>query len=347
MSGGSAPELSVVVTTRDGQAMLAACLDALLAQTRAPAEVLVVDDASPADDAAWVRARYPHLRTLRLARNLGHAGAAAAGIERTRGELVALVNNDAVPDPDWCAEAVRPFEDPRVGSVATRLVLADDHRRLDSAGDAYTVVGSAYKRLDGEPDPGEASPRPTFSACAAAAVYRRTALRSCGGMDPDLVAYYDDVDLGFRLRLAGWTCVYAPAARCPHRLSASYGRGSWRQLFLTSRNAARVYWSDMPAALLVRHLPEHALFFGLQCASALAHGGFLPLAAGKAAAAWGLPGILRRRRRVQSMRRVQATAIASALDPAWLRHHLVELARHRRRRRTMPAASETVEGRGA
>jgi GT2 family glycosyltransferase len=335
-----------VVTTYDGQAMLAACLDALLAQTHPPAEVLVVDDASPADDAAWVRARYPGVRTLRLERNLGHAGAAAAGIAGTRGELVALVNNDAVPDPDWCAEARRPFADPQVGSVATRLVLADDPRRLDSAGDAYTVVGSAYKRLDGEPDPAETEPRSVFSACAAAAVYRRAALQSCGGVDPELVAYYDDVDLGFRLRLAGFSCVYAPAARCRHRLSASYGRGSWRQLFLTSRNAARVFWSDMPGALLLRHLPAHALFLALQSGSALLHGGFLPLVAGKAAAAWGLPGTLRRRRRVQATSRVTPAAIASALDPGWLRHHLAELVRHHRRRRSLRTSPAAI-GRGA
>src|SRR6185295_8308151 len=100
---------------------------------------------------------------------------------------------------------------------------------------------------------------------------------AAGGLRSELQAYYDDVDLGFRLRLAGYTCVYVPAARCRHRVSASYGRGSFRQLALTSRNQAFVWWADMPAALLLRYLPEHALFFALQVVSRIFQGGLLPL----------------------------------------------------------------------
>ena len=189
--------LSVVVTTYDRRELLGECLAALEAQTRRPDEVVVVDDASPADDASWARARFPWAQALRLERNLGHAGAAAAGLARARGELVALLNNDTAPDPDWCEQAALPFADPGVGSVATRLVLYDEPCRIDSAGDAYTVVGGAYKRLEGLQDPDERTPRTTFSACAAAVVYRRASLEACGGFDPLLTAYYDDVDLGF------------------------------------------------------------------------------------------------------------------------------------------------------
>jgi GT2 family glycosyltransferase len=265
-----------------------------------------------------------------------------------RGDLVALVNNDAAPDPDWCEQAVRPFADPAVGSVATRLVLFDQPDTIDSAGDAYTTVGEAYKRLDGEADPGTLTPGPTFSACAGAAVYRRTALDSCGGIDPGLEAYYDDVDLGFRLRLAGWTCVYAPAARCRHRVSASYGRGSWRQLFLASRNAAWVYWSDMPGRLLLLGLPGHVVFFALRCLSRLGHGGLLPFLAGKAAAARDVRGLLARRRRVQSLRRVPPAAIRDVLDPAWFRHSMGRLfLHHRRAGRRRSLRPEPADGRGA
>ena len=152
--------LSVVVTTYNGRAVLAECIESLLAQTRPFDEIVVVDDASPEDDEAFVHERFPAdrfpaLRTLRLARNLGHAGAAAAGVAASRGELVALVNNDAVPDRDWLEQAVQAFDDPRVGSVATRLVRYDRPEVLDSAGDGYTVVGHAFKGREGERDPQE------------------------------------------------------------------------------------------------------------------------------------------------------------------------------------------------
>jgi GT2 family glycosyltransferase len=323
--------LSVIVTTYDGRELLAECLPALAVQTRPPDEVLVVDDASPQDDARWTRERFPWAQALRLQRNLGHAGAAAAGLAHARGTFVALLNNDAAPDPDWCEQATLPLADPGVGSVATRLVLHDAPELIDSAGDAYTVVGGAYKRLEGRSDPLEQAPRAAFSACAAAVVYRRSSLEACGGFDPALEAYYDDVDVGFRLRLAGWRCVYQPAARCRHRVSASYGRGSWRQLALTSRNAAWVYWSNMPARLLLRHLPEHALFFALQCLSRAAQGGLAPFLAGKLLALRGLPELARRRARAQALRRTSVRELSEALDAAWLRHSIEDLSRHHRR----------------
>ena len=315
--------LSVVVTTYNGRALLGPCIESLLAQTRPLDEIVVVDDASPDDDAAFVHERFPPerhpvVRVLRLSKNLGHAGAAAAGVAATQGELVALVNNDAAPDPDWLEQALRPFDDPRVGSVATRLVRADGPEILDSAGDGYTVVGHAFKGREGERDPREERPREVFSACAAAAVLRRAAYDAAGGLRPELQAYYDDVDLGFRLRLAGYTCVYAPAARCRHRVSASYGRGSFRQLALTSRNQAFMWWADMPAPLLVRYLPEHALFFALQVVSRIFQGGLLPLLAGKAQALAQLPLVFRLRRDAQSRRLRGVTDLRSALERSWL-----------------------------
>ena len=118
-------KISAVVTTYNGRALLGECIESLLAQTRPFDEIVVVDDASPENDEAYVRECFPAVRTLRLARNFGHAGAAAAGVAATRGELVALVNNDAAPDADWLDHAVRPFEAPEVGSVARAILCGD------------------------------------------------------------------------------------------------------------------------------------------------------------------------------------------------------------------------------
>jgi hypothetical protein len=88
----------------------------------------------------------------------------------------------------------------------------------------------------------------------------------------------------------------------------------------------------MPTLLLARYLPEHALFFALQCLSRLGQGGLVPFLAGKLLALRGLPELARRRARAQALRRVSLRQIREAMDAAWLRHCLDDLARERARR---------------
>ena len=102
---------------------------------------------------------------------------------------------------------------------------------------------------------------------------------------------------------------------------------SFRQLALTSRNQAFVWWADMPAALLVRYLPEHALFFALQVVSRLFQGGLLPLLAGKAQALGRVSLLWRLRRDAQSRRRPGALPLRSALEARWLRPGIADFRR--------------------
>jgi len=319
--------LSVVVTTYEGRELLGDCLGALREQTRGPDEVLVVDDASPGDDAAWVRQRFPAVRTLRLPENRGHAGAAAAGIAATEGELVALLNNDVVADRHWCERATAAFAAPEIGSVATLLVRFEDPGIIDSAGDEYMVVGVAFKRGEGAAGKGYSGAGEVFSACAGAAVYRREALVECGGFDPRLGGYYDDVDVGFRLRLGGWRCVYEPAAVARHRVGATYGRWPRRRLYLDGRNSEWVYWANMPAGLLFRYGPERGAFFILQCARRVVGGGLWPFLWGKIGAVLGLSTAWSMRRRAQSLAAASRARVKGALLRPWLRHSVGELRR--------------------
>jgi GT2 family glycosyltransferase len=319
--------LSVVVTTYEGRELLADCLGALREQTRVPDEVLVVDDASPGDDAAWVRERFPSVRTLRLPENRGHAGAAGAGVAATSGELVAVLNNDVVAERHWCARATEAFVDADVGSVATLLVRFEDPGIIDSAGDEYMVVGVAFKRGEGAPAERYGRAGEVFSACAGAAVYRRAAFLECGGFDARLGGYYDDVDLGFRLRLGGWRCVYEPAAMARHRVGVTYGRWPRRRLYLDGRNSEWVYWANMPSGLLLRHAPERGAFFVLQCIRRALGGGLWPFLSGKAGAVLGLPTALSMRRRAQGLGGASRARVQGALLRPWLRHSVGELRR--------------------
>jgi GT2 family glycosyltransferase len=160
----------------------------------------------------WLAASAPSVQVVALGRNTGFAWAANRGIAATSCEAVALVNTDVELATDWIARAVGRLEaDPGLSSVATRMVLMDRPGVLDDAGDVLRRDGVAEQRGHGKPDgPRFAEAGVVFSACAGAAVHRRAAVVGVGGFDERYFAYLEDVELGLRLRLAGWRCAYEP-----------------------------------------------------------------------------------------------------------------------------------------
>ena len=300
--------------------MLEECLRAVTGQRfEGRFEIIVVDDGADGDVTGLLTRRFPGVRCVRHAENRGFVAAVNTGLRAAGGEFIALINDDASPEPDWLARAARPLSDPTVASVATRIVFLADADRIDSAGDEYTVVGGAMKTGHHGPvadvPPGQ---REVFSACAAAALYRRRALDEVGGWDERLGAYYDDVDVGMRLRLAGYRCVYVHEAVCRHAVSASYDAASYRYHFNSSRNAELVWWSSLPRPLLYRYLLPRAAFLCLQGANKFLQSQLRPYLAGKLSA-WARPDrILAMRRDRQALCRVSPARLAEAMRTRWL-----------------------------
>lgn len=205
---------AVVVPNWNGRRWLDGLLASLEAQTRPAAEVIVVDNGSTDGSLEWLAAR-DGVRAIALGRNTGFAFAVNRGVEAAApdAEAIALVNTDVVLAPDWLERAVGRLErDERLGAVATKMVLMRSPDVIDDAGDVLRRDGVAEQRGHGRPDgPRFSSPGEVFAACGGAAVYRRSAFDGVGGLDERLFAYLEDVDLGLRLRLAGWSCAYEPA----------------------------------------------------------------------------------------------------------------------------------------
>lgn len=329
--GSPRPLCSVVIPSYNGRRLLETCL-ASIALCRPAAlaiEVIVADDASSDDTADWLAQTHPDVRLVRLERNGGFCAAANAGIASAQGLYVQLLNNDTEVTPGWIEAGLAPFSDPLVGSVAPLVLVRSDPTRVDSAGDSYSLVGWPSKRGHGQPAHRwlDHPPDRVFGASGSSAFYRSEALREVGAFDPSFGSYYEDVDLAFRLRWAGYGCVFAPASRILHDVSASYDHGRPALQRRMSRNAELLFWSDLPGRWLAAALVPHLLFTLAQGLWRGVRGRAHPFVLGKLDALRELP-TLRKRRQV----RVHLARRASAVPHFPIRFGLFEDARNHLRR---------------
>lgn len=231
--------------------LLRACLRSLAQQTAAPFETIVVDNGS-VDGSPDMAEREFGARVIRNRENRGFCAANNQGIAAAKGEFVALLNNDAEADPGWLAALLAACSlRPDVGMAASKILVWEDPRRIDKAGHLIFPDGQNRGRGSGALDTGQFDCQEEVlwpDGCAA--MYRRRMLDEIGGFDEDFFAYGDDAELGLRARIAGWTCIYTPAAVVRHHRGATLGKNSMRRLELIERNRVLLALKLFPWRLL-------------------------------------------------------------------------------------------------
>jgi GT2 family glycosyltransferase len=298
-----APALSIVVPSHSRPDLLRECLRSVTLHAPAWTEIVVVDDASPEEAVSRAAAGFPGVRSVRLLRNRGFCAAVNAGIATSSGGIVEVLNDDTEVTAGWADAAVARFADPKVGAV-TPLVLigppgAHSPPRIDSRGDRYHVAGVAGKRGHGEAlAAAHLHGGPVFGASGSSSFFRRAALEQAGGFPEELVAYFDDVDLSFRLHRAGYRIEHEPASHVYHRVSSSYGTPRNDLLALQSRNEELVFWRNLPAGLLALSLPAHLAVLAGKAVRRAREGQLGPFLRGRLAALRQLPAVVRHRRRL-------------------------------------------------
>src|SRR5262249_54470677 len=162
-------------------------------------------------------------------------------------DAFALLNPDAIADPGWLEALLdAAARHPQAGAYASRMLLASEPERLDGAGDSYHTSGRAWRnghlvRVDQWSAGGDE----VFAPCAAAALYQRMAFEAVGGFDERYFCYFEDVDLGFRLRLKGYRPVYVPGAVVTHVSSGISGYRSDFAVYHCERNAVWTFLKNM------------------------------------------------------------------------------------------------------
>jgi GT2 family glycosyltransferase len=313
--------VTVVIPNWNGGRFLPVCLGSLRDQTFGDFESILVDNGSTDGSLALVGKDFPEVRVVTLGENRGFATAVNAGIEASNTEYIALLNNDTEVDPGWLEALVRAAgSHPEAGLFATKLVDFHDRHLLDGAGDALRLSGLPYRLGHREKDRGQFdAPGRVFSACAAAALYRRRMFEEIGLFDEDFVSYCEDGDLSFRARLAGYECFYVPDAVVYHMGSASTGgKRSATATRLGTRNSISLLVKNLPLSVAPHVLP---FFLSGQLArllTAVATGSLRAHLRGLVEAGRDLPRMLRKRRVIQAQRRVSDLRVRQLLGESSL-----------------------------
>ncbi len=316
----------MIVANWNSGDLLARCLDTLRGQTLPPERIIVVDNAST-DHSLEAARRGDDVLVLALERNRGFAAANNEGLRAvTTGEWIALLNPDAFPSPSWLERLLHAARaNPGFSFFASSQLSAASPDRVDGTGDLYTVAGLAWRRdhqrllARATREAGE-----VFAPCAAAALYRRDALREVGGFDDGFFCYFEDVDLAFRLRLAGHRCLFVPDAVVHHVGSAITGRTSDFSVYHGHRNLVWTWCKNMPAALVALYWPLHLVLNLVDLAWFTARGQGRVIWRAKWDALRGLPRVLGQRKAVQATRRVGAWELRRAMTrglAAYASHH--------------------------
>jgi GT2 family glycosyltransferase len=277
--------LSIIVPSHQRTDLLRACLASVLQHAPADTQIIVVDDGSAECRVSAAAAEFPTAACMRLPRRAGFCVAANAGIEAARAEIVELLNDDTEVTAGWADAALGNFADSKVAAVAPLVLWREQGNgapRIDSAGDRYYLGGVAGKRGHGQPLRAEyLSAGSVFGASGSSGFYRRDVLIRVGGLPEQFGAYFEDVDLAFRLHRAGYDVRFEPGSRIYHHVSASYGRPRRALLERQSLNEERVFWRNVPGSALPAALPRHAAALAAKAWKRWHEGGLVPFLCGR------------------------------------------------------------------
>jgi len=254
--------------------------------------------------------------------NLGFAEANNRAFKESDATLLAVLNPDAFPEPEWLEQLVSESQlYPDVAAFGSKQMMYEGNGLLDGVGDVYHISGIAWRSGVGKMSSARNElPGEIFSACAAGALYRAEVLKEVGGFDEDYFCYLEDVDLGFRLRLAGYSARYVPSAVVHHIGSAtSGGRRSDFSLYHGHRNLVWTFVKNMPGFLFWLLLPVLLTQIIILISVCVFRGNIKVLLRSYLIAIKGLPRMWRKRKKIQGKRVAPVSDIWKVLDKSFFR----------------------------
>ncbi|MBD3768939.1 MAG: glycosyltransferase family 2 protein [Rhodobacterales bacterium] len=331
------PVFSVVIVNYNGGAYVQAALDSLTRQTRRDFEVIVIDNASSDGSVDNLETSgLPAFTLLAETENHGYARGTNISVAQARGEWIVCLNPDAVADPAYLEQIASGIaRNPAVNMFASAQYRMEMPSILDGAGDAYLIFGLPWRGGFGRPATEMPDEGESFSPCGAGAIFNRERFLRSGGFVEEFFCFCEDVELGFRMRLAGEKCVFLPGAVIHHVGGGLSGRASEFSTYHGNRNRIWTYARNMPSLLFWPTLPGHVVLSSYVLARSVLNGRF--------PATWrgmrdGMKGAMRMRKAGNDDRKHHASLWQLARAMAWNPFRMSQRRVHVRPIQKRPAA---------
>jgi len=218
MAQDKRPKFSIIIVNWNGQKWLKNCFDSAFAQTFSSFEVIFVDNGSTDNSVQYLKQNFPKVRIVQLDKNYGFAKANNIGMQKARGEIIFLLNNDTKIQKNMLEKIYPIFDNPQIGTVQPKIVLMSEKNKLDLVGAFWTPITFLYYLgLQGKANLKKFNvPMKVFSNKGAAMFVRKTMIDKIGAFDDDFWSYYEETDLCHRAWLSGYECWYYPVSTCYH-----------------------------------------------------------------------------------------------------------------------------------
>jgi len=303
------PSVSIVVVNHNRKNDLRACLNSIRKMNYSNYELVLVDNASTDGSVELIKRNFKWAKLIENKENVGPVRARNKGIRASGGKLIAFLDSDTEVRKNWLSDLVKVIEsDDKIGACACKVMLFSNKNLINSAGMGCDKYGFAFSRGlicrgNFEKDRGQYDKlEEVFSAYTAAMLVRKDVLSEVNLLNQNLEMYYEDVELSWKIRLAGYKIVYVPTSVVFHKMSVIKTPFTTKVKYYTERNRLTTMLQNYSLPMLMDILP---LYSFLKLSEFL-----LYLAFGKFESAWKLlsgifsnikelPRILKDRRAVQ------------------------------------------------
>ena len=298
--------------------ILVDCLQSLYDHTPTPIHVIVVDDGPDAPSISRAREQFPQVEILRNETNLGFSASCNRGLDRAQTRYAVLLNDDTQVTHDWLRPLLEAAEgDSAVAACQPKLLSATNPGMFDYGGAAgghidhlgYTFCrGRIFGHVEADEGQYDESV-PLFWACGSALFLRLSAVREVGLLDLDFFMHFEEIDLCWRLRLAGHRILAVPQSVVIHHSGFSLPPQSYTKSYLNHRNNLVTLYKNLPASRLLWLLPLRFCLEFLSSFLYFASGSWRLVPAPYAALLWMIThpfNLHRRRRASRGLRRAEA-----------------------------------------